>query len=153
MTKRMFVTAVLLLGSCVTPAAEDHDLARVSVDALVRDPAAWDGKRVEVVGIASNRFENLGLYSNFADYCSVSTSRKAIYVRWDDVRGYRAGDEGRTLTVRGLFSNENSTERPTPHGMVSVTISTGAPGPGPLSDVQIVKRSPEPKKQCDVQTS
>ena len=86
MTKRMFVTAVLLLGSCVTPAAEDHDLARVSVDALVRDPAAWDGKRVEVVGIASNRFENLGLYSNFADYCSVSTSRKAIYVRWDDVR-------------------------------------------------------------------
>ena len=144
-----FAFAALALGSCATPDAQQEEFAHATVDALVQNPNAWHGKRVEVVGVVSNRFENLGLYSSSHGYCSVSTSRKAIYVRWDEVRGFDAADEGRTVVVRGVFLHENGTERPVRDGMVLVTISTGAPGPGPLTNAEIVGRSTKPRAHCD----
>ena len=138
------VTAVaFLISGCAPQAIQQSPFARVTVDQLNASPATWDGKLVEVVGVASRRFENLGLYSSFDEYCSHSAHRIAIYVQWDEVRDFRPSHEGRQLLVRGVFRNENGTERPTADGMVQVTISTGAPGPGPLTDVSIIKRLSE----------
>jgi len=123
----------------------------VSVIDLAKNPTAWDGKKVEVVGIASSRFEDRSLYSTVGEYCARRPSKEAVWVQWPPTRDFRSDYEGRMVRVRGLFRYESYTERPTADGRVLVTLSLASAGPGPLKNVTIVKRLPGAPAVCSAQ--
>jgi hypothetical protein len=53
--------AAFLLLINIASGSQAATYVRVTVDQLVADPAAWDGRLVEVRGLAVSEFENFGL--------------------------------------------------------------------------------------------
>ena len=140
-------TALLvLLGGCAT--VSGGSFTSVSVEQLVAAPGAWEGRRIETTGLAIREFENLGLYSNYSEYCPQRTWSKAIYVQWDKVSSFRQSDNRREVVIRGTFRNLNGTEKRDKYGRVHVFLSTGAPGPGPLQDAVITRRISLARPKC-----
>lgn len=113
---------------------------RVTVATLHASPQSWNGRKVEVSGIAVRQFENYGLYASRGDMCSRQPI--AIYVRWDSANlpdRFR-----RPATVRGVFNNLQGVTLPSG----DILISNAAPGPGPLENVEVVRWNGQELAAC-----
>jgi len=123
------VTAVASGCAHAEPARAEHE--RVAVRTLYESPERWDGRKVEVSGVAVRQREDYGLYASRADMCS--SEPIAIYVDWYSAR--LPNRFRRVATVRGVFRNRQGLTRPSGE----VLLSNAAPGPGPLEGVSLVR--------------
>ena len=128
----------LFLASCASTTSDPEGAAQVSVTDLQTNPGLWDGRRVQVTGLAVAEFENWGLFQSWQDYCPGGAGKRAIYVKWDESVGSPQSRLRRVATMRGTFRNEIGVLREIDGEQYGV-ISIGAAGPGPLDDVEIVR--------------
>lgn len=142
MKQLAFVGAVVLTGCATIPPV--NGFARVDPATIAADPAAWDGRQVEVTGLMTWEFENLGLWQNYESYCR-RDRKSAIAVEWDEWPGVTHADNRRQVTISGTFTNLFWVSGPQPKKIV---ISTGAPGPGPLEPGSVMKWHSEPLPPC-----
>lgn len=132
----------LVTAACVTRSAPRGDgIVRINPASLAADPARWDGKQVEIVGLLVWEFENLGLYQSYGAYCR-GAENAAIAVDWDKWPGVTRKDSRRRVVVRGTFRYVYGKSGP------NIVVSTGAPGPGPLEPGGVVRWLSKPAKPC-----
>jgi hypothetical protein len=138
----LFAAGLTCAASATTRPVSEYQ--RVSVYQLYAHPERWDGKKIEVSGLAVRQFEDYGLYESMDELCSDHLVQKpvAIYVNWEDSnlerRIIRRG------TFRGVFENKNGVVRPSGE----ILVSNAAPGPGPLKQAQLVKWEGPPQPNC-----
>lgn len=133
----------LVTAACVTRSAPRDGIVRINPASLAADPARWDGKQVEIVGLLVWEFENLGLYQSYGAYCR-GAEKAAIHVQWSQWPGVTRKDSRRRVVVRGIFRNMVGVAQPGG----SIVISNPAPGPGPLEPGQVVRWLSKPAKPC-----
>ena len=134
------IAAAITLSTCAsirTPERGDG-IVRINPASLAADPARWNGRQVEIVGLLIWEFENLGLYQSYGAYCR-GAEKAAIYVQWPQWAGVTRKDNRRRVVVRGTF-------RAQPQGVTIV--ATGVPGPGSLEPGQVVRWLSKPAKPC-----
>jgi len=139
--------ATLVLSGCASlgvnrPAGP----IKVNPSSIAANPAAYDGREVEVVGLfvwdggnALNK--RSGLYQSYGAYCR-DAEKAAISANWANWAGVSQADNRRMAMVRGVFRNRYATSGP------NVVISDGAIGPGPLEPAVIVHWLSGPEKPC-----
>lgn len=139
----------LMLASCllITGCSMNSSMARpagaekVNPSSIAANPAAFDGKDVEVTGMLVWEGERLGLYQSYGAYCRGS-EKTAIYVDWRKWPGVSTRDNRREVVIRGHFSNAP------PIASAAHLLSNGAPGPGPLEPGLVVGWLSAPEKPC-----
>lgn len=77
---------------------QPREFAKVSIRQLVTDPASWIGEAVELEGIVHTGAVRS---SSLKENCS--SEAPAILVRWQNVPGFNATDDGAKVRVRGVF--------------------------------------------------
>ena len=137
--------AVLSLSGCATIRGPTGP-AKVNPASIAANPAAYDGKEVEIIGLvvwdSSNALYNRsGLYQSYGAYCR-EAEKAAIGVNWANWAGVSHADNRRMAMVRGVFRNQYATSGP------NVVISDGAIGPGPLEPGALVRWLSGPEKPC-----
>jgi hypothetical protein len=140
MKTALTLITIAFVAGCTTVTPTHSAFQRVTVRELHDHPDRWDGRKVEVSGIAVRQFENYGLYEPVSDPCAEEPV--GIFVAWDDTfLPYKTNRRG---TFRGVFTTENGKVQP--NG--DIVITNAAPGPGPLKDVAVVKWDGPPLKRC-----
>ena len=117
--------------------------AKVNPASIAANPAAFDGRNVEVVGLVSFEAEHHGLHQSYGAYCR-GGEKTAIYVDWTKWPGVTRADNRREVVVRGTFRNLQGNAQP--NG--AVLVSNAAPGPGPLEPGGVVRWLSRPAKAC-----
>ena len=139
--------ALILFGlsACATTRGPAGPVGPTKINpaSLAANPAAYDGREVEVVGLVVWEFERLGLYQSYGAYCR-GAEKSAIAVDWHSWPGVTKADNRRIALVRGAFHNRYGVAQ---HDG-SIVISNGAPGPGPLEPGSIVRWLSLPDKPC-----
>lgn len=137
--------AVAALPACAAVRAlqPGDGIARVNPASIAADPAQWDGRQVEMVGLLVWEPENLGLYQSYGAYCRRG-ERTAIHADWAKWPGVSQADSRRRVMIRGTFRNAPAA----PLAGGAITPSPGAPGPGPLEPGTIVRWLSPPMKAC-----
>ena len=139
--------ALILFGlsACATTRGPAGPVGPTKINpaSLAANPAAYDGREVEVVGLVVWEFERLGLYQSYGAYCR-GAEKSAIAVDRHSWPGVTKADNQRMALVRGTFHNRYGVAQPD----VSIVISNGAPGPGPLEPGSIVLWLSLPDKPC-----
>ena len=138
--------AALALTACAAiggSGGTQGSIARVNPASIAANPAAWDGRQVEVTGLLVWEPGHLGLYQSYGAYCRRGTNT-AIHVDWPDWRGVTQADSRRTVTVRGLFRNRSGATQPG----TTATAASAAAGPGPLEPGSVVRWLSPPAKAC-----
>jgi hypothetical protein len=108
----LVVVAACFLG---TPSsAQPTEAERVSLIALIADPASYEGHRVQVVGYLNLEFEGNGLYVSKSDF-DASVPRNAI---WIDSNLWRDKAKSRRLSRR--YALAEGTFTATGHGHVGL---------------------------------
>ena len=102
-------------------------IAKVNPASIAADPAAWDGREVEIIGLVVWEDGAFGLYQDYGTYCRAA-ERAAIYVHWAEWPGVTQKDSRRRAIVRGVFRNRLGVKQPDG----STPILAAAPGPGPV---------------------
>lgn len=145
MKSTVLIAAAVTLSACasIRSPARGDGIVRINPASLAADPARWDGRQVEVVGLLVWEFENFGLYQSYGAYCR-GADKAAIHVQWGQWPGVSRKDNRRRLVVRGIFRNRVGA--PQPNG--AILISNAAPGPGPLEPGQVVRWLSPPLKPC-----
>ena len=144
MLKRFIIVgAALLLASCATSSQRGPAVAKVNPASLAADPAAWDGREVEVIGLVVWESGAVGLYQDYGAYCRAA-DRTAIYVHWAEWPAVAKADSRRSVIVRGIFRNRVGVKQPDG----STPILTAAPGPGPLEPGYVVRWLSKPRRAC-----
>ena len=130
-----------LLAACATgpKAPQIAGPAKVNPASIAENPASWDGREVEVVGLLAFEREHYGLYQSYGSYCR-GAEKTAIYVIWPKWPGVTRADNRRQVVVRGVFRNLQ--------GVVPVYISNAAAGPGPLEPGSVIRWLSKPAKPC-----
>ena len=134
------IAATIALSTCASIRTHERGdgIVRINPASLATDPARWDGRQVEVVGLLVWEFENLGLYQSYGAYCR-GGEKAAIHVQWSQWPGVTRKDSRRQVVVRGTF-------RPGPAG--TLIVSNAAPGPGPLEPGMVMQWLSAPAKPC-----
>jgi hypothetical protein len=135
--------AALLLAACVTAPQSGPKIAKVNPSSIAADPAAWDGREVEIVGLVVWESGSFGLYQDYGSYCR-GAENAAIYVHWAEWPGVTQKDSRRTAVVRGVFRNRVGVKLPDG----SIPVLTAAPGPGPVEPGTIVRWLSKPQRPC-----
>jgi hypothetical protein len=135
--------AALLLAACATSPPPGPVIAKVNPSSIAADPAAWDGREVEIVGLVVWEDGSFGLYQDYGAYCRAA-ERAAIYVHWAEWPGVTQKDSRRRAIVRGVFRNRVGVKQPDG----STPILAAAPGPGPVEPGVIVRWLSEPQRPC-----
>ena len=145
MKSTVLIAAAATLSACasIRSPARGDGIVRINPASLAADPARWDGRQVEVVGLLVWEFENFGLYQSYGAYCR-GAEKAAIHVQWEQWPGVSRKDSRREVMVRGIFRNRVGI--PQPGG--AVLISTAASEPGPLEPGAVVKWLSRPAKPC-----
>jgi hypothetical protein len=140
----LLMSCLLVVGcSMNSSVTRPNGPAKVNPSSLAADPAAYDGKDVQVTGLLVWEFEHQGLYQSYGALCR-GAEKSAIYVEWEKFPGVTKSDTRRMVTVRGRFHNwQGGTQ---PNGQV--LISNAAPGPGPLGEGSVVRWLSPPEKPC-----
>ena len=135
--------ATIALSTCASIRTHERGdgIVRINPASLAADPARWDGRQVEVVGLLVWEFENLGLYQSYGAYCR-GAEKAAIAVDWDKWPGVTRADNRRRVAVRGTFRHVYGKGGP------NIVISTAAPGPGPLEPGGVLRFLSPPAKPC-----
>ena len=143
MRNAFLLTACLLVAGCSMNSSmgQPSSPAKVNPSSLAANPAAYDGKNVEVTGLLVWEGERLGLYQSYGAYCRGS-EKTAIFVDWRKWPGVSAADHRREVVVRGRFVNT------APIASAAALLSNGAPGPGPLEPGSVVGWLSAPEKPC-----
>jgi hypothetical protein len=139
MRNGFMLTSCLLVAGCSmnSTMARPAGPTKVNPSSIAANPAAYDGKEVEVTGLLVWGFEHSGLHQSYGTYCR-GTEKAAIYVDWQQVPGVTKADTRRMVTIRGRF-----------HDLQGKTlISNAAPGPGPLGEGSVVRWLSPPEKPC-----
>ena len=139
------IAASITLSTCasIRPHERGDGIVRINPASLAADPARWDGKQVEIVGLLVWEFENLGLYQRYGAYCR-GADKAAIYVQWAQWPGVTRKDSRRRVIVRGIFRNKVGVTQPGG----AILVSNAASGPGPLEPGQVVRWLSKPAKPC-----
>ena len=138
------VSAAFLLAACATTSPQpEAQIAKVNPASIAADPATWDGREVEIVGLLVWQSGDFGLYQSYGAYCR-GAERAAIYVRWEEWPGVSQKDSRRRVIVRGVFRNRVGVKQPDG----STVISPGAPGPGPLESGVVLRWLSNPQRPC-----
>lgn len=132
-----------LVAACATSPERREGIAKVNPASIAADPATWDGRQVEIVGLLVWEDGDFGLFQSYGAYCR-GAERAAIHVRWQEWPGVSPGDSRRQVIVRGVFRNLVGVKQPDG----STAISAGAPGPGPLEPGVIVRWLSNPQRPC-----
>lgn len=133
--------ASLLAGCATTPAGPR--IAKVNPASIAADPAAWDGRDVEIVGMLVWEDGSFGLYQDYGTYCRAA-EHAALYVHWAEWPGVTKADSRRRAIVRGVFRNRVGTKLPDG----STLTLAAAPGPGPVEPGTIVRWLSKPERAC-----
>ena len=64
-----FAPPSCLLAACVTSPQRMDGIAKVNPASIAADPATWDGREVEIVGLLVWEGGDLGLYQSYGAYC------------------------------------------------------------------------------------
>ncbi len=137
-------TALALFACAPIRSPERGDgIVRINPASLAADPARWDGRQVEIVGLLVWEFETLGLYQSYGAYCR-GAEKAAIYVNWNDWPGVSRADSRRRVIVRGVFHNLQGVARPGG----TLVVSNAGPGPGPLQPGVVVGWLSSRAKPC-----
>ena len=141
----LVAAAAAALPACATleKLQRGDGIARVNPASIAADPAAWDGRQVEMIGLLVWEPATLGLYQSYGAYCR-GGERTAIHVDWTKWPGVSSADSRRRVIVRGTFRNGLGV--PPPVGAADV--SSSAPGPGPLEPGAVVRWLSAPMKPC-----
>ena len=131
-----------LLAACVTSPQRMDDIAKVNPASIAADPATWDGREVEIVGLLVWEGGDLGLYQSYGAYCR-GGNHTAIHALWQEWPGVSERDSRRRAIVRGVFRNREGANQP--GGPTATSMGTG---PGPLEPGLIVKWLSEPQRPC-----
>ena len=132
-----------LVAACATSPERREGIAKVNPASIAADPATWDGRQVEIVGLLVWEDGDFGLFQSYGAYCR-GAERAAIHVRWQEWPGVSPRDSRRQVIVRGVFRNLVGVKQPDG----STAISAGAPGPGPLEPGVIVRWLSNPQRPC-----
>ena len=134
-----------LLAGCATATNTSRTAGPTKVNpaSIAANPAAFDGREVEVVGLVSFEPEHHGLHQSYGAYCR-GGEKTAIYVDWTKWPGVTRADNRRDVVVRGTFRNSQGNAQP--NG--AVLVSNAAPGPGPLEPGAVVQWLSKPAKPC-----
>lgn len=132
-----------LVATCATSPERREGIAKVNPASIAADPATWDGRQVEIVGLLVWEDGDFGLFQSYGAYCR-GAERAAIHVRWQEWPGVSRRDSRRQVIVRGVFRNLVGVKQPDG----STAISAGAPGPGPLEPGVIVRWLSNPQRPC-----
>jgi hypothetical protein len=146
MVKRIVLTvAVMALSACTTvrEAGRSDGIVRINPASLAADPARWDGRQVEIVGLLVWESDRLGLYQSYGAYCR-GAENAAIHVDWRSWPGTTKADNRRQVMVRGIFRNRPAVAQ----GGAPTIVSTGTPGPGPLEPGYVLSWLSKPFKPC-----
>jgi len=135
--------AAFLLAACATSPQRGPAVAKVNPASIASDPAAWDGREVEIVGLVVWESGSFGLYQDYGTYCR-GAERAAIYAHWAEWPGVSKEDSRRRAIVRGLFRNRLGAKLPDG----STLTLAAAPGPGPLEPGEIVRWLSKPQRPC-----
>ncbi len=135
--------ASFLLVGCTTVPRSKNGIAKVNPTSIAADPATWDGREVEIVGLVVWESGVFGLYQTYGAYCR-GAEGAAIHARWDQWPGVSTKDSRRRAIVRGVFRNRVGL----PQADGSTAISAGATGPGPLEPGVIVRWLSNPERPC-----
>ena len=135
--------ASFLVAACASSPQRGDAIARVNPASIAADPANWDGREVEIVGVVIWEFGNRGLYQSYGALCR-GAEDAAIYARWEEWPGVSPADSRRRAIVRGVFRNRVGVKQPDGR----VVLSPGAPGPGPLEPGVIVRWLSDPQPPC-----
>jgi hypothetical protein len=139
------ITATIALSTCASIRTHERGdgIVRINPASLAADPARWDGRQVEVVGLLVWEFENLGLYQSYGAYCR-GGEKAAIHVQWSQWPGVTRKDSRRRVIIRGIFRHKVGVAEPDG----SILITNAAPGPGPLEPGRVVRWLSPPAKPC-----
>jgi hypothetical protein len=144
MVKTVLLTgAVLALSACATTrtAQRGDGITRINPASLAANPAAYEGREVEVVGLVIWEGWRSGLYQSYGAYCR-GAEKAAIGTDWSAWPGVSKADNRRMVLLRGTFRNRYAASRP------NVVVSDGPVGPGPLEPGTIVRWLSPPAKPC-----
>ena len=134
----VLTAAAITLSACAT--IRGDGIVRINPASLSADPARWDGRQVEVVGLLVSESDNMGLYQSYGAYCR-GAEKAAISVNWIDWPQVSRRDNRRHVMVRGLFRNLQGVAGP------GGTFSNSS-GPGPLQPGVVVRWLSNPAKPC-----
>lgn len=145
MQRLVLLPALALLTGCAagTSVVRTAGPAKVNPASIAANPAAYDGREVEVVGFLVYEFEHHGLHQSYGAYCRAG-EKTAIYASWERWPGVTRADNRRQVVVRGRFHNLQGVVQP--NG--KLLLSNGAPGPGPLEPGYVVRWLSAPSKPC-----
>lgn len=135
--------ATLLVAGCATSPPAGPVITKVNPSSIAADPAAWDGREVEIVGLLVWEDGAFGLYQDYGTYCRAA-EHAAIYVHWAEWPGVTQKDSRRRVIVRGVFRNRVGVKQP--NG--STPVLAAAPGPGPVEPGSIVRWLSKPQRPC-----
>jgi hypothetical protein len=138
------VFGALFVSACATTAPPATSaIAKVNPASIAAAPAAWDGRAVEVVGLAVWEDGAFGLYQDYGTYCRAAENA-AIYVHWAEWPGVAKKDSRRRVVVRGIFRNRLGAVQPDGKRLTLAA----APGPGPLEPGSVVRWLSPPQRPC-----
>ena len=137
------MSAIVLLASCATAPPARNTIAKVNPASIAASPAAWDGRAVEVVGLAVWEDGAFGLYQDYGTYCRAG-EHAALYVHWAEWPGVTKNDSRRRVIVRGTFRNRVGSKQ----ADGSTLTLAAAPGPGPLEPGAVVRWLSKPERPC-----
>ena len=138
MKSTVLIAAAMTLSACASILGPEHGdgVVRINPASLATDPARWDGRQVEVVGLLVWESDNLALFQSYGAYCR-GAEKGAISVNWNEWPQVSRRDSRRQVMVRGLFHIAG------PGGT-----SINSPGPGPLQPGVVVRWLSNPAKPC-----
>lgn len=141
----VLIAAAITLSTCAAIRIPERGdgIVRINPASLAAEPARWDGRQVEVVGLLVWEFENLGLYQSYGAYCR-GGEKAAIHVQWSQWPGVTRKDSRRRVIIRGTFRNRVGVAQPDG----SILVTNAAPGPGPLEPGHVVRWLSRPAKPC-----
>ena len=137
------ISAILVGCAASTSAPRVVGPTKVNPSSLAANPASFDGREVEVVGLVSFEPEHHGLHQSYGAYCR-GGEKTAIYVDWTRWPGVTRADNRRDVVVRGTFRNIQGVAQPGGE----LLVSNAAPGPGPLEPGGVVRWLSKPAKPC-----
>lgn len=144
---RLNPTIIMFAGlagcSTTTGAPRVAGPVKVNPASIAANPASFDGRELEVVGLVLFETEHHGLHQSYGTYCR-GGEKTAIYVDWTKWPGVTRADNRREVVVRGTFRNLQGVAQPDGN----VTVSNAAPGPGPLEPGGVVRWLSNPAKPC-----
>jgi hypothetical protein len=139
----VLTAAAITLSACATvrnPERSDG-LVRINPASLAADPARWDGRQVEVVGLVVWESDVQALYQSYGAYCR-GAEKAAVAVNWNNWPAVSRADSRRRVIVRGVFHNLPGAAPP--GGMPA----NSGPGPGPLQPGFVVGWLSSRAKPC-----